>query len=239
MWLYRLVGFFHKYLIFENEDDKSMFVDENIVSGSKAIAVNGCGVDTAIYLPYPNGKPKVKIIFTFIGRLLYDKGIVEFIEAAKLIKKQYEEVEFWIVGELDSDNPSTVLKQDLLSWIDEEVIVYHGFLRDVRPIIAKTDCIVLPSYREGMPRIVLEGMSMARPIITTDTAGCRQTILPGVNGFLVGVGDVFQLYEAMANFLSLTSEEQHEMGERGREMAIENFNSEKIASELYDIINQT
>ena len=236
--LYRLVSKWHKRIIFENEDDRDLFIESEIITQQKAIAVNGCGVDTAIFLPYPNGKVKTKTVFTFIGRLLYDKGIVEFIEAAESIKAQVDKVEFWVVGELDDKNPSMIDKNKLLSWIDDEIIIYHGFVRDVRPIIAKSDCIVLPSYREGMPRIVLEGMSMAKPIITTRTAGCRQTIEPGVNGYLVDVRNSVELAEAMKTFLELGPDQIHEMGDKGREMAIRDFNSEKIAADLYDIVSQ-
>ena len=237
-WLYKLVSPFHSKFIFENEDDKDLFIKNGIVKKENAISVNGCGVDTAIFLPYPNGKPKPKIIFTFIGRLLYDKGIAEFVKAAKNILSQRKDVEFWVVGELDKDNPSRVKKDELLEWIDEKVIVYHGFVRDVRPIIAKSDCIVLPSYREGMPRIVLEGMSMAKPIITTNTPGCRQTINPGINGYLVEVGNVEDLTNKMQEFLRLDHEAAHQMGARGREYAIADFNSQKIAKDLFDIVSQ-
>jgi len=236
--LYKKSSAYHKKFIFENEDDRQLFINKKIIQSNQGQAINGCGVDTAIYLPYPNGKPKSKTIFTFLGRLLYDKGIVEFIEAAKSIKAKGAKAEFWVVGELDDGNPSMVSKSDLLQWIDEDIIVYHGFLKDVRPIIAKSHCIVLPSYREGMPRIVLEAMSMAKPVITTETAGCRQTIEPGENGYLVAVADSKALSTAMHTFLTLSPEAAHNMGEKGRQMAIERFNSEKIADDLYSIIEE-
>lgn len=236
--LYRLVNKYHRHFIFENEDDKQYFIDEKILTRKRAVAVNGCGVDITHYQPYPNGKVKTKTVFTFLGRLLYDKGIVEFVEAAKIIKQNHKSVEFWVAGELDDGNPSMVKKQELLEWIDKGDIIYHGFVKDVKPIIAKSDCIVLPSYREGMPRIVLEGMAMAKPIITTRTAGCRQTIKEGENGYLVEVGDAKDLSMAMEQFLSLSSEKVHEMGETGRRMVEEDFNSEKIAQDLFDIVDR-
>lgn len=236
--LYRFIKSYHRTFIFENEDDRQFFIDEKILTQDKSIAVNGCGVDIFHYKPSPNGQINVKTIFTFLGRLLYDKGIVEFVEAAKLVKKKNANVEFWVVGELDDGNPSMVKTQDLLQWIDEGSIVYHGFVKDIKPIVAKSDCIVLPSYREGMPRIVLEGMAMAKPIITTRTAGCRQTIDEGINGYLVKVGDVPDLSMAMEKFLSLSYEKAHIMGQSGRKMAEEQFNSEKIAQDLFDIVDQ-
>lgn len=237
--LYKMTSKAHSKFIFENEDDMALFINDGIIKKEKGATVMGCGVDTNSYAPHPNGIIKENTIFTFIGRLLYDKGIVEFVEAAQAIRKQYPNTQFWIVGELDANNPSMVKKDQLLTWVEEENIVYHGFQRDIRPFIAKSDCIVLPSYREGMPRIVLEGMSMAKPIITTDTAGCRQTIVDKVTGYLVNVADSNDLARGMQDFLKLSVDEAHNMGEKGRNRALKHFNSEKIAQDLYDIVSQT
>ncbi len=236
-WLYRFSQRAHSNFIFENEDDLKLFVNEGIIKKEKGFFVNGCGVDTNKYQPFPNGVVKPKTIFTFIGRLLYDKGIVEFVEAAKKVKAHNAKTEFWVVGELDAKNPSMVKKEELLTWIENEDVIYHGFKKDVKPIVAKSDCIVLPSYREGMPRIVLEGMSMGKPIITTNTAGCRQTIVDQVTGYLVNVKDSEDLARGMKEFLDLSHEEMHVMGDKGRERAIKLFNSEKIAGDVYDIVN--
>ena len=244
--LYRLSQSAHSRFIFENEDDKQLFVDEKIITAAKGISVNGCGVDINHFTPHPNGlaseevptPPEAdKVIFTYIGRLLYDKGIMEFVKAAKQLRTRNKNLEFWVVGELDENNPSMVKKGDLLKWIEEGSIVYHGFVKNVKPLIAKSSCIVLPSYREGMPRIILEGMSMAKPIITTRTAGCRQTIVEGQNGYLVEVGDVEDLSQAMAKFARLSADKQHKMGEAGRILAVEHFNAKKIAQDLFDIVS--
>jgi len=237
-FLYKLVSKAHSKFVFENIDDLNLFVDEGIISKDKGVAVNGCGVDTEKYKPHPNGYIKPKTIFTFIGRLLYDKGIVEFVEAAQKVKAENPKTEFWIVGEMDEMNPSMVRKEELLKWIEKDDVVYHGFKKDIQPIVAKSDCIVLPSYREGMPRIVLEGMSMGKPIITTDTAGCRQTIVDKVSGYLVNVRDSRDLARGMFDFLNLTHQQAHEMGQKGRIRAVKLFNSEKIATDLYDIVNE-
>ncbi len=231
--LYAFAGRFHSRIIFENEEDLQYFLDEKLTNFEKGIAIKGCGVDTAIYLPYPNGEKKDKFIFTFIGRLLYDKGIVEFVNAAKSIKSKRKDIQFWVVGELDKENPSMVKKSTLLEWIERGDIVYHGFLKDVRPLIAQSDCVVLPSYREGMPRIILEAMSMAKPVITTKTAGCREPVVEGENGFLVNVGDTEDLVAAMEKTAALNSDKRHKMGDFGRKMAIKEFNSEKIAQTLF------
>lgn len=236
-WLYRITSGSHEKFIFENIEDRELFAQLGIVSGEKAISVKGCGVDTTWYHPYPNGQAKDKTVFTFIGRLLYDKGIREFVEAARRIKSARKDAEFWIVGELDAENPATVDKDELVRWVEEDVVYYHGFIKDVRSIIAQSDCIVLPSYREGLPRIVIEGMSMAKPVITTLTAGCVETVDEGINGYLVEIKDIKSLTNAFIEFLALTHEKQGEMGIAGRKKAINEFDDKRIALEIYNLVN--
>lgn len=231
--LYKFTASYHSKFIFENIEDRELFDQLGIVSGPKAISVKGCGVNTTWYHPFPNGQIKEKTIFTFIGRLLYDKGIREFVEAARAIKAVRKDVAFWVVGELDAENPATIDKDDLLQWVDEDVVYYHGFIKDVRNIIAASDCIVLPSYREGLPRIIIEGMSMAKPVITTHTAGCEETVDEGVNGYLVPIKDTQGLTQAFNQFLSLTHQKQVDMGLAGREKAVEEFDDQKIAEEIF------
>ncbi len=236
-WLYQFSSRFHQKFIFENIEDRELFAQLGIVSGDKAISVKGCGVDTTWYHPYPNGQLKGKTIFTFIGRLLYDKGIREFVEAASLIKKQRKDVEFWIVGELDAENPATIDKDDLVRWVEEDVVYYHGFIKDVRNIIAESDCIVLPSYREAIPRTITEGMSMAKPVITTDTAGCREAVEIGVNGYLVKLKDVNSLVQTFENFLNLSYSDKIRMGDAGRLKAINEFDDKMIAENIFKYIS--
>lgn len=236
--LYKIIKPIHKKVVFENEDDMNLFIDLNLVDSQKATFVNGCGVDTNTYLPSEAIEQPGKAVFTFIGRLLYDKGINEFVDAARQIVERHKNVEFWVIGELDAGNPSMVKKSSLLNWIEEGLINYLGFVEDVKPLIAQSTCIVLPSYREGMPRIILEGLSMAKPVITTNVAGCRQTVIEKENGFLIEPKSSEALIGAIESFLSLSFEEQKNMGKKGREMAIKYFNSEKISKELYQIISQ-
>lgn len=231
-YLYRFAAGWMNNLIFENNRDKNYFVEHGIVDAKKAISVKGCGVDTNYYTPEPEASNDRKTTFTFIGRLLYDKGIREFIEAARIVAGVNNSCQFWIVGELDAENPATVEKEDLLQWVEDDIAYYHGFLKDVRPVITKSDCIVLPSYREGLPRIILEGMSMGKPVITTQTAGCEETVDEAKNGYLVPIRDAAKLAEAMKKFLMLTKEEKTAMGVSGREKAMLEFDS-KIISRTY------
>lgn len=234
--LYKLSARFHKKLIFENTSDRQYFIDQKIVSEDKAFAVKGCGVDLNYYQPSDNGILKDQLVFSFIGRLLYDKGIVEFIEAAKIIKAKYSNVLFWVIGELDSENPSTIDKEDLNTWIQDKTIEYHGFIQDVRPIIRKSNCIVLPSYREGLPRTIIEGMAMGKAVITTRTAGCEETVDENVNGFLVDIKNVSQLSQAMEKFIRLSENEKLLLGQAGRKKAEKEFGSETISNQIYDIV---
>ena len=237
-FLYRFSAQYHQKFIFENIEDRELFASLGIVSGDKAISVKGCGVDTTWYHPYPNGQVKDKTIFTFIGRLLYDKGIREFVEAARQIKAIRQDVAFWVVGELDAENPATIDKDDLVRWVDEDVVYYHGFIKDVRDIIAKSDCIVLPSYREAIPRTITEGMSMGKPVITTDTAGCREAVDHGENGYLVEIRNSEALVEGFQQFMSLDYHQKNAMGQAGRQKAIREFDDKKIAQEIFEIIDK-
>jgi glycosyltransferase involved in cell wall biosynthesis len=239
-FLYRITGSIHKKFIFENIEDRELFEDLKIIAPEQGVSIKGCGVNTTYFAPYPNGvlKPGDEVIFTFIGRLLYDKGIKEFVLAAKSIKTKYPKVSFWIVGELDLENPATVDKEDLIEWTANDIVYYHGFQRDVRPFIAKSDCIVLPSYREAIPRTITEGMAMGKPVITTDTAGCREAVDVGKNGFLVEVRDVISLHNTFEKFIQLTSDERHKMGDAGRQKALNEFDDRKIANAIYQEIEK-
>lgn len=234
--LYRFSANFHRKIIFENQEDKLLFENLRIVNSSSSIAVKGCGVDTSFYKPIETVISN-KTIFTFVGRLLNDKGIREFVAAAKEIKANFQQVEFWIIGELDTENPATIEKENLVRWIDEGIIQYHGFQRDVRPLMAASDCIVLPSYREGNPRTITEAMSMGKAVITTNIGGCRENVEDGVNGYLVKIKDNESLSQALRKFLNLTPLEKKKMGELGRLKAIKEFDSQLIAQEYLGVVN--
>jgi glycosyltransferase involved in cell wall biosynthesis len=236
--LYKLVLPFHRKVIFENSDDKALFEKAGLVSAAKGISIKGCGVDTAFFSPNGNGRDTALTTFTFIGRLLYDKGVREFIEAAQLVKKQHKNVQFWLIGDLDKENPSSVSNDDLVKWIRDPSIHYHGATENIRKYIEKSDCIVLPSYREGMPRVIMEAMAMERPVITTDTAGCRETVDPQINGYLVPVRNPAALASAMNDFLRLNPVSRSDMGKSGRLKVLREFDDRIIADQLYNMLMQ-
>lgn len=236
--LYAYSSPYHKKFIFENNSDRQLFTDLKLIASGQGTSVKGCGVDTNYYKPSPVKPDAAYVTFTFIGRLLYDKGIVEFVRVAEMIKKDYPKARFWVMGELDPENPSTINKDDLNRWMEDKTIEYLGFVSDVRPVIAKSDCIVLPSYREGLPRTVIEGLSMAKPIITTEAPGCEETVDEGSNGYLVSARSVESLHDAVRRFYLLPQEKKEKMGDAGRNKALREFDSTLIADQIYDIVAQ-
>ena len=202
---------------FQNEDDQKLFTDLGIIRpGQNTVVVNGSGVNTEKFSPQPLPEGD-EVHFLLIGRLLKDKGVREYVEAARRVKQQYPQAVFNLVGFLDS-NPSSVTQQELDQWVNEGTVKFWGKLSDVRPAINACHVFVLPSYREGTPRTVLEAMATARAIITTDAPGCRQTVENGYNGWLVPVQSAEKLAEAMERFLSEPALIQ-QMGQASLEIA--------------------
>ena len=186
---------------FQNDDDQKLFTDLGIIRpGQNTVVVNGSGVNTEKFSaqPLPEGD---EVHFLLIGRLLKDKGVREYVEAARQVKQQYPQAIFNLVGFLDS-NPSSVTQQELDQWVNDGTVKFWGKLADVRPAINACHVFVLPSYREGTPRTVLEAMATGCAIITTDAPGCRQTVENGYNGWLVPVQSADKLAEAMKRFLN-------------------------------------
>ncbi|MBK9150500.1 MAG: glycosyltransferase family 4 protein [Saprospiraceae bacterium] len=236
--LYSIASRCHRKFIFENIEDRELLESLGIVGKDRAVSVKGCGVNTRYFTPVKHSQ-NGKVVFTFIGRLLYDKGIREYVAAARKMRSVTSNAEFWIVGELDPENPATVDKDELLQWVENDIVYYHGFVKDVRPLIAQSDCIVLPSYREAIPRTITEGMAMAKPVITTDSAGCREAVDEGVNGYLTKVKNIDSLVQAMKHFMALDGEQRHSMGLAGREKACREFDDKLIADHIYRIISET
>ncbi|MGC3895539.1 glycosyltransferase family 4 protein [Pseudomonas urmiensis] len=204
---------------FQNPDDLALFHSLNLLaSSSAAVVVNGSGVDLAKFVI---SEPPKSVSFLLIARLLGDKGVREYVEAAKLIRREYPDTIFNLVGWID-DNPDAIAQGELEDWICEGVVKFWGRLSDVRPAIESSSVYVLPSYREGTPRTVLEAMAMGRPIITTDAPGCRETVVDGVNGFLVEVKNVSMLADSMRHFINCPSD-LVKMGEASRTLAEQKY----------------
>ena len=235
--LYKLALSKTNLVFFQNSDDEQLFRQLNILTPMQNSAiVNGSGVNTKTFaqvpLPAVNGHA---VNFLFIARLLNDKGVQEYAAAARIIKAKYPEAIFHIVGYLDS-NPSSISQAELDSWIEDGTIQYWGRLSDVRPAIEAAHVFVLPSYREGTPRTVLESMSMGRAIITTNAPGCRQTVEVNRNGFLVEVKAVEGLADAMEKFITQPALIQT-MGQASREIAETKYDVEIVNQFMFDKMN--
>ncbi|NNG75311.1 glycosyltransferase family 4 protein [Acinetobacter sp. ANC 4277] len=217
-------------VFFQNPDDLKLFQDMHLLEANKpTVVVNGSGVNVqdfdVISLPL-NAQGQVKASFLLIARLLGDKGVREYAEAARIVKAQYPETEFHLVGWID-DNPSAISQAELDTWVQEKTVNYWGKLSDVRPAIAASSVYVLPSYREGTPRTVLEAMAMGRAVITTDAPGCRETVSNGLNGYLVGVKSVDDLVQSMQYFIEDPKLITY-MGQRSREIALNKYDVHQV-----------
>lgn len=221
-------------IIFLNVDDYRDLVIKYNIKIKRVEILGGIGVDLKDYF-YHKVEYGRKIRFLFIGRLLKEKGIHEFIEAAQLVKAKYPDTIFTVLGRIDHLNPGALLKQQLDSYIESGLIEYVGHVSDVREWIIKSHVFVLPSYREGVPRSTQEAMAIGRPVLTTDVPGCRETVIDGVNGFLVPRWNVEILVEKMI-FLISYPEKIEAMGICSRKIAEEKFNSQKINDRMLKIL---
>lgn len=219
--LYRFAVARAAAVIVFNGDDRAEMLDHGILdNGQRVVQVPGSGIDTTRFAaqPVPAGPP----VFLMIARLLRDKGLTEFATAARALKAEYPQARFQLLGPLDP-NPTGVSRAEIDAWVAEGAIEYLGETRDVLPYLAAASVFVLPTwYREGLPRTILEAMATGRAIVTTDAPGCRETVEPGHNGFLVPVRDAPALAEAMAEFLRDPGLAAR-LGKRSREIAEARF----------------
>lgn len=218
-------------IFFQNEDDEALFVSRALVTSKQAHRLPGSGIDLQHYEAKAIPRKKTPA-FLLIARLLRDKGVNEFVEAARQIKSERPDVKFQLLGAIGSENRSAIPASTVDAWVAEGVVDYLGTAKDVRPVIEAANCVVLPSYREGAPRTLIEAAAMARPLITTDVPGCRSVVDDGENGFLCHVRDSRNLADAIAKFLALSTEQQKEMGKAGRAKMAREFD-EQIVVDAY------
>lgn len=236
--LYKFVLKVPSTVFFQNTDDFTHLVAKGYVKKEQAVLIPGSGIETEKFVPVLKTATG-KFIFLFVGRLVKIKGVEEMVLAARNILKDRQDVEFWIVGPLWTQNTGslTITQNDLDNW-EHEGIIYKGETKDVRPFIAQCDCFVLASYREGLSNSLLEAASMEKPIVTTNVTGCKDVVIDGLNGILCEPQNAASLELGLRKMLSLTNEERTEMGKQGRIKVKKEYEKSIVVEKYINSINK-
>lgn len=225
--------------VFQNNDDRELFLSNRLVSKKKSTVIYGSGIDMKVFSPKAKDDWFSGFSFIFLGRLLQDKGVNELLAAFSDLFSSNNNVYLHIIGEVDPDNPSSISQNDLFAFVKENKnISLHGHIDKPQEFIANCDCLVLPSYREGLPRANLEALAMAKPIITTNVAGCKETVIHGYNGLLCKAKDSLDLGIQMKAMVNFSIEKRAEMGHNGLLLARERFDSKIINQEYRNEIDK-
>lgn len=221
-------------VFFQNDEDRDLFVERRIIQPQRTRVLPGSGVDLERFSPARAiaGPPT----FLLVGRLLRDKGVVEFVEAARRVRTQCPAARFQLLGPIDDGNRTAVDRGRLAIWVAEGIVEYLGVTDDVRPFLAEASAVVLPSYREGLPRSLLEAGAMARPLIATDVPGCRAVVEDGHNGYLCAVRDPASLADAMLRLANLPAERRQAMGEAARHTVERKYGEDRVTAAYLDAL---
>lgn len=211
--------------IFQNPEDNKVFIDRGIIRPEQSVLVRGSGVDTKLFSPVPEVDGVPKIILA--SRMLWDKGVGELVEAARILKRQSVAGSVILAGQPDPENPASIPEKKLADWDREGVISWLGFRDDVAELLKQSHIAALPSYREGVPKGLLEAAAAGLPLVATDVPGCREVVRPDVNGFLVPPKDPESLARAL-NILLQNREMRRRMGRESREIAVNEFSEELV-----------
>tara|TARA_B100001057_G_C22561416_1_gene837461 strand:- start:79 stop:768 length:690 start_codon:yes stop_codon:yes gene_type:complete len=221
-------------VVFENYDDLKYFVEMQAVNPKYACVIRGAGVEVNKVLSNKESNPIPTI--TLVGRMLKDKGVREFVGAARKLKEKKINARFLLVGDVDQFNPSSLKKSTLKKWDNEKIINWKGWINNIESVLKETDIICLPSYREGLPKSLIEGAAFGLPIVTTDTVGCRDVVEDGVNGFLVPIKNVDELVNKLSQLIK-NKTLRKKMGRESHKIALSKFSSSIINAQtlkLYD-----
>ena len=248
--LYRLAFRMSEAAVFQNQDDISYFERNGLVPAEKVNYIpGGAGVDTSMFNPEAIdpvasshlkeslGVPPDTSVVLMVGRMLWHKGIAEYVECARILGPKHRTC-FLLVGPVDQGNPSSISLRQLESWADEGCVRYLGERPDIRELLAIADVVVLPSYREGLPRVLLEAAAMGKPMVASDVPGCRDVVDDGINGILVPPKDVASLVAAIEGLL-VSSARRRQMGAAARHKALREFDEGKVVEQvlgLYDTL---
>ncbi|OPY07490.1 MAG: N,N'-diacetylbacillosaminyl-diphospho-undecaprenol alpha-1,3-N-acetylgalactosaminyltransferase [Syntrophaceae bacterium PtaB.Bin095] len=222
-------------LILQNQDDRAKFIRKRFISEKRIRLIRGSGVDTAVFVPTPE-PPGVPVVI-LPSRMLWDKGVREFVDAAGQLKKRGISARFVLVGDADPHNPSAIPTEQLTAWHAEGAVEWWGRRDDMPAVFEQSHIVCLPSYREGLPKVLLEAASCGRPIVTTDTPGCRDVVRQGENGLLVPVRGTAELADAL-QLLIEQPELRKKMGCKGREIVVSEFALEKVVAKTMNIYRE-
>lgn len=236
--LYRIAFRFPKKIFFQNSDDLNLFLDKKIVRTEVCDLLPGSGINTKDFSPTNSSSGKKPFTFLLISRLIYDKGILEYVDAIDSLKNRGLDAKFQLLGPIDEKHKRGIPEAMIYDWIEKNQIEYLGVSEDVRTYIEKADCIVLPSYREGTPKTLLEAASMAKPIVATDVPGCRNVVIDGENGYLCAPRSAGDLAEKMFDLYHLDPEKLQIMGSKGRQLVVEKFDEQFVVDKYHQTISQ-
>jgi len=235
--LYKIALKKQKIVFFQNEEDKNLFLVEKLINKNQAKLVPGSGIDTKKY-KYVKMSPKKKLTFLLIARMIKDKGVLEFVEAASMIKSKYQNISFKILGPKSIQNRTAISDQVINEWQKKGVVEYLGETNNVLSFIVDSDCIVLPSYREGTSRVLLEAAAVGRPIITTNVPGCKEVVEDNINGLLCKEKNSLDLSKKIEQMINFTNEERSQMGIAGRNKVKKEFNANIVNKIYFNAINE-
>lgn len=236
--LYRIALRPSERVFFQNADDRRLFVESGLAPAAVSEVLPGSGIDLQHFRPIPALRRTGIFRFLLVARMLKDKGVEEFAAAAELVRRQLPHVEFQLLGAVDPKNPNAIALRKIVEWDQAGLLRYLNETDDVRPYLAGADCIVLPSYREGVPRSLLEAAAMERPIITTDVAGCRDVVEHELNGLLCQAKNVAELADAMIRMVRMPPERRLQMGALGRRKVAAQFDESIVIGRYLNAIAQ-
>ena len=235
--MYKLAFRFPKLVFFQNNDDKEFFLNSKIIKNVETDVLPGSGINVNAFIPKDKTFKEAPFTFLLISRLIHDKGIVEYINAIKMLKSKGVDAKFQLLGQIDTKHARGIAKELVDHWIDQDMVEYLGAVEDVKPYINNSDCVVLPSYREGTPRSLLEAASSGKPIVATDVAGCNNVVNNNVNGFLCESRNAKDLADVMEKMLIQDNEKINAMGKASRKIAVSKFDEKIVIDKYLDSIS--
>lgn len=237
IFLYKICFRFSNFIFCQNKDDLGILVAKGIIKRESQLGLlPGSGVDL-IKFSYVGIKPTEQITFMYSGRLLWDKGIGELIKAFRIVRGNFPNIKLILIGNYFPSNPAAISPEIIQGWQKEGLIEYKGMVDNVFDEMKDIDCVILPSYREGMPRSLLEASSMGKPIITVDSVGCKDVVEDGVTGFMAKTANVETLVVAMAKFIKLPFDKKIEMGKHGRIKMEKEFDQQIVIDKYMQVVN--